>query len=225
MAAQSGNTTMTSETPSEKPSKRSGDELKRACVDTVTPNREQLADLFALVLRLKTCMFTTRRVDGHLISRPMMLLEKHREVDLWFAANAESHKFDELEHDEHVNLAFVHQTTAGVTEWASIAGVAAIVKDREHVENLYWPEVKTWLKDCGDGVHDGGSDDPRLLLILVKIHCAAYQMQDRSTVNALLGMGECSKCNIAPAPILLQQRECLLGIPRTCPRSVRLSLL
>ena len=50
-------------------------------------------------------MMTTRRSDGHLVSRAMANQKRAAGADLWFVTTAETHKMEELEADPHVNLA------------------------------------------------------------------------------------------------------------------------
>ena len=45
-------------------------------------------------------MFTTRRPDGHLVSRPMATQKQAVDgADFWFVTDGDAHKLDELEHD------------------------------------------------------------------------------------------------------------------------------
>lgn len=59
-------------------------------------------------------------------------------------------------------------------EWASISGTASVITDRSLVKKHYNPHLKAWLGDLGDGVHDGGENDPRLGIIRVKMITAHY---------------------------------------------------
>ena len=52
------------------------------------------------------------------------------QVNLVFIANRASAKFDEIENDSHVNVAFYDEST---TNWASYAGRAKISQDREKI--------------------------------------------------------------------------------------------
>src|SRR3712207_3811485 len=89
--------------------------------DEAVPLEKKLDDLYALIDGIEVAMFTTRRPDGSLVSRPMQVQERSEGTDLWFVTNVESHKLDELAHDRHVNLAFYRDRTR---EWVSVSGTA-----------------------------------------------------------------------------------------------------
>src|SRR5690349_24339616 len=82
---------------------------------------KKLDELYALIEGIEIAMFTTRRPDGHLVSRPMATQERVTGTDLWFVTDVSSHKLDELQSDPHVNLAYYNMKSR---EWVSVAGVA-----------------------------------------------------------------------------------------------------
>jgi general stress protein 26 len=123
-----------------------------------------LARFYDLIEHIETAMFTTRRPDGLLVSRPMATLRRSPGADLWFVTEKGSHKLDEIRHDKNVNLAYFNTRTK---EWVSVAGTARIVKDRDKIRDLYTPDWRAWL----DGA---GPDDPRIVLIAVKVRFAVY---------------------------------------------------
>jgi len=143
--------------------------------DTEVPLEKKLDDLYALIDGIETAMLTTRRTDGHLVSRPMQTQRRTAGVDLWFMSNADTHKFDELAYDPHVNVAFYKDRTR---EWVSVSGTAILSRDSNLVHGLYKPDWRSWLGDEG-GKRDGGPDDPRIVLILVEAHSVTYSKQDR----------------------------------------------
>ena len=145
--------------------------------DTEVPLEKKLDDLYALIDGIEVAMFTTRRPDGSLVSRPMQVQERSAGTDFWFMTNVESHKLDELAHDPHVNLAFYRDRTR---EWVSVSGTAVLTQDREVIRELYEPDWRAWLGDQG-GARDGGPDDPRIALVLVEAQSVVYMKQDRPT--------------------------------------------
>jgi general stress protein 26 len=145
--------------------------------DNEVPLEKKLDDLYALIDGIEVAMFTTRRPDGALVSRPMQVQERAAGTDLWFVTNVESHKFDELAHDPQVNLAFYRDRTR---EWVSVSGTAVLTQDRETIRALYKPDWRAWFGDEG-GARDGGPDDPRLALVLVEARSVVYSKQDRPT--------------------------------------------
>jgi general stress protein 26 len=144
--------------------------------DDATPVGKKLDDLYKLIDGIEVAMFTTRRVDGQMVSRPMQAQKRNDVADLWFVTDVESHKLDELEHDAHVNLAFYKDRTR---EWVSVAGTARISQDRELIRRVYQPDWRAWFGDQG-GERDGGPDDPRLALVLVQAQSVIYSITTKS---------------------------------------------
>ena len=138
------------------------------------PTEKRLADLYALVDGIETAMFTTRRLDGRLVSRPMATQERDAIADFWFVTDGGSDKLDELEHDPHVNLAYYRDRTR---EWVSVSGTARVSRDREQIRRLYQPDWRAWFADQG-GERDGGPGDPRLTLVLVDADSVIYMKSD-----------------------------------------------
>lgn len=103
--------------------------------------------------------------DSHLHS-----LQETGGVDLIFHTNTESGKTDDIEADNEVNVSFLNSTG----EWASVSGEATVIADREIVRKYYSPSLRAWVGDLGDGVHDGGPEDPRIGVIRVVARTATY---------------------------------------------------
>ena len=142
--------------------------------DNDVPVDKKLEDLYKLIEGIEVAMFTTRRPDGHLVSRPMQAQERNPVADLWFVTDGDSHKLDELEHDAHVNLSFYRDRTR---EWISVSGTARVSRDRAKIRELYKPDWRAWFTDEG-GERNGGPDDPRLTLVLVEAHTVVYMKSD-----------------------------------------------
>jgi general stress protein 26 len=138
--------------------------------DDSVPTEKKLDDLYELIDGIEVAMLTTRRADGHLVSRPMQTQERMIGLDLWFMTNVETHKLDDLMMDPHVNLAYYKDRSR---EWVSVAGMAMVSTDRALVRELYKPDWKAWLGDEG-GDRDGSANDPRIALILVDAELVTY---------------------------------------------------
>lgn len=119
---------------------------------------------------IDTAMFTTRRRNGHLVSRPMANQVAADGADLWFVTSRDASKLDDLEHDSHVNLSYYKDRTR---EWVSVSGIAKVSTDRQKIRELYRPDWKAWFGDEG-GEHDGTADDPRIVLVGVDIESATF---------------------------------------------------
>lgn len=131
---------------------------------------DTLSKLYDLVDDLEIAMMTTRRADGHLEARPMATQKRAGGADLWFVSAEGTAKLRDLEGDSHVNLAYYKDRTR---EWISVSGVATISRDREKIRELYAPDWKIWFTEEGDPRH-GTPEDPRMVLIGVKIHGAVF---------------------------------------------------
>jgi general stress protein 26 len=130
----------------------------------------ELAKLYEQIDDVGVAMMTTRRRDGHLESRAMATQKRADGADLWFVAMEGSGKLRDLELDPHVNLAFYKDRTR---EWVSISGLAAVSRDRAKIRELYAEDWRAWFADEGDPRH-GTPEDPRMVLIGVRIHAAVY---------------------------------------------------
>jgi general stress protein 26 len=147
----------------------------RKNLDDDVPLEKKLDDLYALIDGIEVAMFTTRRADGELVSRPMQVQRRTSGTDLWFMTNVESHKLEELATDPHVNLAFYNTRSR---EWVSVSGMAVLSQDPRLIQELYQPDWRAWLGDQG-GARDGGPNDPRIALVLVEAHTVVYSKKDR----------------------------------------------
>jgi general stress protein 26 len=131
---------------------------------------ENVQKLYDLIEELEVAMFTTRRPDGRLVSRPMATQKRAAGADLWFVTMRGSEKLDELAHDPQVNLAYYKDRTR---EWVSVSGRARVVEDRAKIRELYQPDWRAWFGDAG-GEQDGTPDDPRMVLIGVDVEQAMF---------------------------------------------------
>ena len=133
-------------------------------------SNDKLQKFYDLVEELQVAMFTTRRADGRLVSRPMATQRRAAGADLWFVTDRASAKLEEIGGDPHVNLAYYKDRTR---EWISVSGKARFVEDREKIRELYTPDWRAWFGDAG-GPTDGTPDDPRMVLIAIDIEMAHY---------------------------------------------------
>jgi general stress protein 26 len=141
---------------------------------TPASTEKKVDQMYGLVEGIEIAMLTTRRMDGHLVSRPMATQARAAGADLWFVTDGEADKMDELQHDPHVNVSYYRDKTR---EWVSVSGTARTVTDRARIHELYRPDWKAWFPDDGPG-RDGGPDDPRLTLIAVDAHSVVYMVSN-----------------------------------------------
>lgn len=135
-----------------------------------------LSELYELIDSMEVAMLTTRRQDGRLVSRPMQTQDVDSEFDLWFVTSDETDKFDELEHDPNVNLAYYDDSSR---EWVSVSGRARLVRDRQQIERLYDASWRIWFGKV-DEERDGTASDPRIVLIEVEVDSVVYMKSDAS---------------------------------------------
>ncbi|HET7728993.1 MAG TPA: pyridoxamine 5'-phosphate oxidase family protein, partial [Usitatibacter sp.] len=86
--------------------------------------------LYEMIGDMEIAMMTTRRPDGHLVSRAMANQKRAPGADLWFVTSESTCKVDELEDEPHVNLAYYKDRTR---EWISVSGLATVSRDRETI--------------------------------------------------------------------------------------------
>lgn len=134
-----------------------------------------LDELWTLVDGIETAMLTTRRADGHLVSRPMATQKRSSGADFWFVTEKTSPKVREISAEPRVNLAYYKDRTR---EWVSVSGEAVISDDRGKIRELWAPDWKAWFGDEG-GAKDGSADDPRMVLIGVRAVTAQYMTVDK----------------------------------------------
>lgn len=130
----------------------------------------ELTKFYSLIDEIEIGMMTTRRSDGHLRSRAMANQRQAAGADLWFVTSEDSAKLEDLAQDPHVNIAYFKESTR---EWISVSGTAKISRDRQKIHELYASDWKIWFPDEGDERH-GSADDPRMVLIGVRIHEAEF---------------------------------------------------
>lgn len=131
---------------------------------------DDLNKLYEMIDKLEVAMLTTRRQDGHLVSRAMANQKHAPGADLWFVCSEDTPKLSEISADPHVNLAYYKDRTR---EWISVSGLATISRDRATIKALYAEDWRAWFPQEGDPRH-GTADDPRMVLIGVQVHSAVF---------------------------------------------------
>lgn len=140
----------------------------------MTDTSTKQAELYDLIDGIEIAMFTTRRRDGRLVSRPMATQARAAGADLWFVTDASAYKLDELEQEPHVNLAYYNSKSR---EYVSVSGTVRVSNDRGRIAELYRPDWKAWFD--GDSKEAGTPDDPRITLIAVDVESAVYLKIDK----------------------------------------------
>ncbi|WP_226665354.1 pyridoxamine 5'-phosphate oxidase family protein [Metabacillus litoralis] len=121
--------------------------------------QEEIESLRELIKDIDTAMLTTVTEEG-LISRPMKTQEVEFDGDLWFFTKKETNKYEEILHDQDVNVAYAGKS------YVSVRGRAEIVEDLEKKKEL-------WSK-AYEKIMNTSYDDPHVVLIKVKAEAAEY---------------------------------------------------
>jgi general stress protein 26 len=103
----------------------------------------------------ETCHFCTF-TGGGITARPMRTQLVDDDGAIWFFSAKSSEKNQEIQQNSKVQLLYGH---SGKQNYVSIEGEASISIDRQKIEELWSPLVKTWFQE--------GKDDPELTLIKV----------------------------------------------------------
>lgn len=111
-----------------------------------------------------TCFFCTRvPTSDSEGARPMSVQKVDDEGNLWFLSAVDSHKNLEVEIDPKVDLYFQGSPHS---DFLHIVGRATISRERQKIEELWEPLVKTWFTE--------GMDDPRITVIKVTPEAGYY---------------------------------------------------
>ena len=136
---------------------------------------ESIEKLKGLIEDIDFGMLTTYS-GGKLRSRPMSTQEVQADGDLWFFTSYKTHKVDEIEADNRVNVAY---SKPDDNVYVSVSGTAAVVKDRAKIEELWNPVLKAWFPE--------GLDDPTLCLLKVSVEEAEYWDSPNSKLVQIAG--------------------------------------
>ncbi len=137
--------------------------------------QESIVKLNNLIKDVEIAMLTT--MDGYTLrSRPMQTQEAEFDGSLWFFTSTDTHKTDEIEKDNRVNVAYASPAD---NTYVSVSGTASLVKDKEKIEELWNPILKAWFPK--------GLEDPTLILLKVSVEQAEYWDSSSSTVVQVVG--------------------------------------
>lgn len=123
---------------------------------------EAIKKLKNLVEGIDFCMLTTLD-GGYLRSRPMSTQEFEFDGTLWFFTSDQTHKVDDINADNRVNVSY---SDAGSDRYVSVSGRAEINRDRAKIEELWSPVLKAWFPE--------GIEDPHLCLLKIDVEQAEY---------------------------------------------------
>ena len=135
-----------------------------------------LEKLNYLIKDIKIAMLTT--IDnGVLRSRPMATQEAEFDGELWFFTSRKTHKAEEIEKDNRVNISY---SAPEDNRYVSMSGTATLVDDREKIEELWSLAYLAWFPR--------GVDDPDMILLKVSVEHAEYWDAASSSLVEALGL-------------------------------------
>jgi general stress protein 26 len=137
--------------------------------------QESIEKLKGLIEKIDFAMLTTH-ANGKLRSRPMSTQKFEFDGDLWFFTSDQTHKVEEIEANNEVNVAYSKPED---NTYISVSGTASLVKDRAKIEELWNPILKAWFPK--------GLDDPTLALLKVSVEEAEYWDSPSSTLVQIAG--------------------------------------
>lgn len=132
--------------------------------------QDDIETLRELIKDVDTAMLTTVTEEG-LVSRPMKTQEVEFDGDLWFFTKKETNKYDEISHNQDVNVAYVGKS------YVSVRGKAEIVEELGKKKEL-WSKVY-------EKIMQTSYDDPNVILIKINVEAAEYWEQGNFIKNVV----------------------------------------
>jgi general stress protein 26 len=125
----------------------------------------------------QTAMLCTFTGGSAAETRPMATQGIDDDGTFWFFSIAEHKTNDEIAANPRVQLIYALPASS---EYLSVQGHAAVIRDRAKIEELWKPLARNWFPE--------GKDDPNLLLIAVKPTSGNYWDTKNNRVVQLLKM-------------------------------------
>jgi general stress protein 26 len=133
--------------------------------------------LWALMDNHETFMMTTHR-NEQLRSRPMVGYPEKEENTIWFLAEAEYAKDNEIAQVHHICVTL----SKNRQDYISLSGQAFVVNNIEKKKELWNLAAQAWLKKP--------IDDPNLLLIAFTPDYGEYWKSDKSSIGTFFEMAK-----------------------------------
>jgi general stress protein 26 len=97
--------------------------------------------------------------------------------DLWFFTSSQTHKAEEIEKDNRVNVSYAAPEE---NSYVSVSGTAEIVTDKAKMEELWNLGLKAWFPK--------GLEDPDIILLNIKVEQAEYWDTSSSSLVQAFGL-------------------------------------
>ena len=139
----------------------------------MTDTTSELEQVGELISKARFAFVTTSAPDGRLLSRPLAVLERDFDGDLYFFTMDPSSKTDQVAADNNVNVSM----QCG-DDYLSIAGTATVTRDQALIDELWNPHAEAWFEQ--------GREDPSVALLKVHADSAEYWTMDSPKPVALI---------------------------------------
>lgn len=126
-----------------------------------------------LISKARFAFVTTIGPDGRLLSRPLAVLHREFDGDLYFFTAEPSSKTEQVAVDQHVNVSM-----QSGDDFLSIAGTASVSRDQALIDELWSPAASAWFEQ--------GREDPAVALLKVHADSAEYWTVDSPKPIALI---------------------------------------
>jgi general stress protein 26 len=131
----------------------------------MTDTTSEVQQVGALISKARFAFVTTSAADGRLLSRPLAVLERDFDGDLYFFTMEPSSKTDQVAADSQVNVSM----QCG-DDYLSIAGTASVTRDQQLIDELWNAHAEAWFEQ--------GREDPAVALLKVHADSAEYWTMD-----------------------------------------------
>jgi len=118
---------------------------------------EQLQTVSDVLGNARTALLATTDEDHHLVTRPLALVGRDFDGDVYFLVRDDSHKVHDIASEPEVNVGV--ETSKG---WLSISGTASLTQDPDVIDALWNTGAEAWFEQ--------GRDDPHVAALKVAAH-------------------------------------------------------
>ncbi|MGV7209198.1 pyridoxamine 5'-phosphate oxidase family protein [Oxalobacteraceae bacterium A2-2] len=150
--------------------------LKEDAVPLYT--QDQIQAITSRIKHVKFGMLTTQDSSATLTSRPLPCQQVDNQGNMWFLIADDAEFVLDLHEHPGVNISFADPTHQ---LYLSVAGQAYTLRDPARARELWNPLARGWFS---------GPDDPRLLLLRVRIESAEYWDATTSRMTQLFAMAK-----------------------------------
>lgn len=116
--------------------------------ETITDRDEAIRALADKTSDVRFAMLTSIGADGVPRSRPMATHEVGSDGLLWFFTYEDSQKVRDVQVNPRVSLGYADPDK---NLWVSVTGTAALVRDRDKLQELWSPALRVFFPDGPDG--------------------------------------------------------------------------